>query len=181
MPLKIHVIFAHPYPIKSQVCSAIIKALSELKKTHTRDLYSLYPDFQIDVPAEQSALIDADIITLVHPIYWYSCPALLKEWIDRVLEEGFAFGTSGDKLKNKYWLPIVSAGNQQSSYQNGGSNNFTIEEFFRPFEQTARLCQMRYLSPLVFFQAGSHRESDLQTFIQLVKTTLQNLQTKENN
>ena len=56
------------------------------------DLYEAYPDFLIDVEAEQALLLEHDVIVFQHPVYWYSSPAILKEWQDLVLEHGFAYG-----------------------------------------------------------------------------------------
>ena len=50
---------------------------------------------------EQELLLQHKIIVWQHPFYWYSSPALLKEWIDLVLEHGWAYGRKGDMLKGK--------------------------------------------------------------------------------
>ncbi|PPV07636.1 NAD(P)H oxidoreductase [Xanthomonas bromi] len=49
-----------------------------------------------DVAAEHVRLDRADALVLVFPIYWWSFPALLKGWIDRVFTLGWAFGESAD-------------------------------------------------------------------------------------
>ncbi len=46
----------------------------------------------IDIPREQALLREHEVIVFQHPLYTYSCPALLKEWLDRVLSRGFASG-----------------------------------------------------------------------------------------
>lgn len=46
-----------------------------------------------DVRAEQRKLVDADLIVLQFPLWWYGVPAVLKGWIDRVF--GAGFGTDG--------------------------------------------------------------------------------------
>ncbi len=61
-----------------------------LEGVEIRSLYQLYPDFNIDIAAEQEALSRADLIVWQHPMQWYSIPPLLKLWIDKVL-----FGTAG--------------------------------------------------------------------------------------
>ena len=57
-------------------------------------MYDLYPDFKIDVAEEQKHLAAADRIILQFPFYWYSTPALLKQWQDDVLTYGWAFGST---------------------------------------------------------------------------------------
>lgn len=89
-----------------------MKAASQVDEITFRDLYELYPDFNINIKAEQSMLLAHDIIIWQHPFYWYSCPPLMKKWIDLVLEYGWAYGANGDQLKGKSFLnAITSAGN----------------------------------------------------------------------
>lgn len=45
----------------------------------------------IDVQREQARIERADALVLVYPVYWWSMPALLKGWIDRVFSNGWAF------------------------------------------------------------------------------------------
>ncbi|NIL19010.1 NAD(P)H dehydrogenase [Pseudomonas sp. ATCC PTA-122608] len=47
-----------------------------------------------DVMAEQARLDRADALVLVFPIFWWSMPALLKGWIDRVFVNGWAIDYS---------------------------------------------------------------------------------------
>lgn len=55
-----------------------------------------------DVVAEQVRIDRADHLVLVYPVYWWSMPALLKGWIDRVFANGWAFDFTADaKLEKK--------------------------------------------------------------------------------
>ncbi|PZV83050.1 flavodoxin-like protein [Algoriphagus aquaeductus] len=98
---KILVLFAHPKYEQSDVNHALLEPISHLENIEIRDLYELYPDFNIDIQKEQELLFQHEIIIWHHPIYWYSCPPLLKQWIDLVLEYGWAYGPGGVFLKNK--------------------------------------------------------------------------------
>jgi Putative NADPH-quinone reductase (modulator of drug activity B) len=151
---KILILFAHPKFEHSDIHARLLASISGLENILVRDLYELYPDFQIDVQKEQEAIFEADILIWQHPIYWYSCPPLLKQWIDLVLEFGWAYGKSGVYLKDKYIFNAVSSGGSAEVYSHTGRNRYTLEEFLRPFEQTAYLCNMRYLKP--FHVAGTH-------------------------
>lgn len=93
MPNRILVIFAHPVLEKSRVNRMLLKRYSGLQNVTVSDIYDKYPDFNIDTEAEKQLLMNCDIIILHHPLYWYSCPPLLKQWIDLVLEAGWAYGT----------------------------------------------------------------------------------------
>jgi putative NADPH-quinone reductase len=120
--------------------------------THA-DLYAEYPDFEIDVDREQQRLLDHDVICFQHPLYWYSTPAILKEWQDLVLEHGFAYGSKGTALHGKIFFSACTAGGAEAAYCAAGYNHFTIRELLRPLEQTALLCGMTYLPPFALFGA----------------------------
>lgn len=147
-PKKILILFAHPALEKSQVNKPLIQALVDIKHVTIHDLYEIYPDFYIDIPHEQQLLREHDILVFQHPLYWYSSPALLKEWQDLVLTYGFAYGEE-NALQGKTLLNVITTGGIQEAYQHGGVNHFTIREILTPFIQTARFCGMAYLPPFV--------------------------------
>lgn len=139
------VILSHPDLENSVSNKTIITELkNEVDNLEVRHIEALYPDFRIDVEAEQKALLEADIVILQHPFYWYSTPAGLKQWLDDVLVLGFAFGRDGDKLKGKHCIQSVTVGGPQETYSPLGHNHFTVEEFLRPMQQTVYLTQMVY-------------------------------------
>lgn len=159
---KILILFAHPKYEHSDVNQALLEKVRPLENVIIRDLYELYPDFNINVQEEQELLFEYEVVVWHHPIYWYSCPPILKQWIDLVLEFGWAYGPGGIYLKNKYVLNAVTSGGSQEVYAHEGRNRFTMEEFLRPFEQTAYLCNMRYLPH--FQVGGTHRITEDQLF-----------------
>jgi len=142
---KVLVLFAHPKFEHSDSNKALLNAISDLDDVSVQDLYELYPDFNINIQKEQELLFEHQVIIWHHPFYWYSCPPLLKQWIDLVLEFGWAYGPRGVYLKNKYILNAITSGGSEEAYSRKGQNRYTIDEFLRPFEQTARLCGMHYL------------------------------------
>ena len=106
MANRVLIQFAHPALQKSRINRRLIAAVQNLENVTINDLYEEYPDFFVNVKREQQLLINHDIIIFQHPFYWYSCPALVKQWQDLVLEHGFAFGTSGTKLNGKWVLEL---------------------------------------------------------------------------
>ncbi len=154
-PRRILVLFAHPALHKSWVNRRLLQAIDGLEGVTVNDLYETYPTFHIDVKREQALLREHDVIVFQHPFYWYSSPAILKEWQDLVLEYGFAYGDGGTALRGKQFLSAISTGGQQEAYCRSGSNRFAMRELLAPFEQTARLCGMDYLPPFVIH--GTHR------------------------
>jgi glutathione-regulated potassium-efflux system ancillary protein KefG len=149
MSNRVLILFAHPALEKSRVNRHLMHAVDGLEGVTFHDLYEEYPDFQIDVAREQDLLRTHDVIVLQHPFYWYSGPALLKEWMDLVLEHGFAYGAEGKALRGKTMLNAITTGGPRTAYQADGYNRFTIRQLLAPFDQTAHLCGMRYLAPFV--------------------------------
>ncbi|MGB3308569.1 MAG: NAD(P)H-dependent oxidoreductase [Nodosilinea sp.] len=157
-PNRILVLFAHPALQKSRINRQLVRAIADLEGVTLHDLYEEYPDFHIDVKREQQLLIDHDIVVWQHPFYWYSSPAILKEWQDLVLEYGFAYGHEGAALHGKKCLSAITTGGTPEAYRREGYNYYTIAELLAPFAQTARLCGMDYLPP--FIVHGTHQLSD---------------------
>ncbi|MBD1866537.1 NAD(P)H-dependent oxidoreductase [Cyanobacteria bacterium FACHB-471] len=154
-PNQILILFAHPALEKSRINRRLIQAVQELDAVTVHDLYEQYPDFHINVKAEQDLLLAHDIIVFHHPFYWYSSPAILKEWQDLVLEHGFAYGKGGTALRGKKFLSAITTGGGEQAYCRQGYNRFSVRELLVPFEQTAHLCGMEYLPPFVV--QGTHQ------------------------
>jgi len=153
-PRKILVLFAHPALEKSRVNRVLAGAIRDLPGVTFHDLYEAYPDFGIDVKREQELLLAHDILVFHHPFFWYSTPAILKEWQDLVLEHGWAYGRQGTALRGKWMMSVITTGGRESAYQTEGHNRFTMRELLAPIEQTARLCRMEFLPP--FVAHGTH-------------------------
>lgn len=154
MPNRILIIFAHPLFEKSNANAALVRHIPKSDNITFRDLYQEYPDFDIDLKREQELLLQHDIIIWHHPMYWYSCPPLLKQWIDIVLEHGWAYGKEGNALKNKLLLQVITTGGRKENYCITGKDRFTIKQLLEPFFQTAQICGMQYLPPYVVH--GTH-------------------------
>jgi glutathione-regulated potassium-efflux system ancillary protein KefG len=155
---KILLLFFHPRFENSKSNKRLLHAAETLQNITVRDMYEIYPDYNIDVKAEQAMLLQHDVIIWQHPFYWYSCPPLMKQWIDLVLEHGWAYGKGGDKLMGKSIMNVFSSGGNFEVYQKGGRNRFTYRELLSPFDQTAFLCHMTYLPPFII--PGANKISD---------------------
>ena len=158
MPQTI-VLLAHPNLAQSRVTSALVRSARALgDAVEVRDLYARYPDYLIDVAAEQAALSDAQLLVWLCPTHWYGLPPMLKLWQDEVLGFGWAYGPGGTRLQGRdLWL-VTSTGGAEASYRSDGHNRYFFDAFMPPHEQTAALCGMRFLPPLVLH--GAHRVGD---------------------
>ena len=152
---KILILFGHPAFRRSTINAALRKAVETLDGVTFHDLYASYPDFLIDVTHEQQLCKSHDIIIFQHPFYWYSTPAIIKEWFDLVLEHAWAYGSTGNALAGKVTFQALTAGGDHTNYRSGGLNMFTIRELTTPYQATANLCGMDWLPP--FAVLGIHQ------------------------
>jgi len=157
---KILVLFAHPKLDRSLANAAMIKAIQGLPGITFVDLYAAYPRFEINVEVEQRRLLEHDVVVFQHPLYWYSTPAILKEWQDLVLEYGFAYGSDGHALDKKLFLSAITTGGSADAYTADGYQHYPIRNLLRPIEQTVALCRMQFLPPYVLFAAGHAKEEN---------------------
>jgi glutathione-regulated potassium-efflux system ancillary protein KefG len=150
---RVLILFAHPVLERSRVNRRLVDAVREIDGVHIHDLYEEYPTLVIDVKREQALLLEHDVIVFQHPFYWYSCPAILKEWQDLVLEHGWAYGVGGTHLRGKITLNAITTGGPVTAYQKGGYNRFSVRELLSPWDQTAHLCGMHFLAPFAVHAA----------------------------
>jgi glutathione-regulated potassium-efflux system ancillary protein KefF len=151
------VIAAHPAMEMSRVNRRMLRT-AQRAGVVVRDLYRLYPDYLIDVAAEQALLAQARLVVWQHPVHWYSMPPLMKLWVDEVFAFGWAYGPGGTALRGKdLWL-VASTGGAQESYRPDSYNRYFFDAFVPPYEQTAALCGMRFLAPMMLH--GAHRVSE---------------------
>lgn len=149
--MKTTVLLFHPNLPESRVNLALINGLDD--DIEVRDMYYLYPDFKIDVAAEQKVLLEADRVVLQFPMHWYGAPALTKQWEDDVLEYGWAYGTGGTALEGKEVVIAVSPG--AKNYGRDGFAKYTVHELLRPFQATSRLTHTRFIKPFITDGASS--------------------------
>ncbi|CAM2988473.1 glutathione-regulated potassium-efflux system ancillary protein KefG [Vibrio rarus] len=158
---KVLVIYAHPEPDSSVANRCMIDEIKHLDNVTVHDLYAEYPDFFIDVATEQQRLLEHDVIVFQHPMFLYSCPSLLKEWMDRVLDKGFAFG-SHCALSGKSWRSVITTGGQKSAFSPQGYNKYPLEQILQPFELTAALCKMHWFEPLILYWSRTISDAERQ-------------------
>jgi NAD(P)H dehydrogenase (quinone) len=87
-----------------------------------------------DIRAEQEKVLWADILILQFPLWWFSLPAILKGWVDRVFAMGFAYG--GGRVydtgvfKGKRAMLVLTTGGAASSYTADGRNDDISKNLF---------------------------------------------------
>lgn len=165
--------YAHPGHKHSRANRKLFAAAHRVDGVTIVDLYADYPRFDINIDIEQQRLLDHDVIIFQCPMFWYSTPSLIKEWIDLVLENGFAYGAGGDKLQGKIMQMAMTTAGPVDAYCETGYQRYSIRTFLTPLEQTARLCHMRFPAPYFLFGATQADEDTLDShtegYIRLLK------------
>ncbi|MCE2901673.1 MAG: NAD(P)H-dependent oxidoreductase [Gemmatimonas sp.] len=159
---RVLLLFAHPALERSRVHRRLLAEARTMPGITVHDLYEAYPDFDVDVRREQALLAAHDVLVVQCPFYWYSTPALVKQWQDLVLEHGWAYGREGTALTGKCWLQIVSAGGGANAYTPGGRNRMSVAQLLAPLENTALLCRMQWLPPHVIHGTHAMTPTDIE-------------------
>lgn len=176
---KILLVVAHPALEKSRNNIRLIKAAGNVENVIVRDLYELYPRFSINTGKEQGLLEQSDIIVLQHPFYWYSVPALLKQYLDMVFTHGWAYGKDTNKLEGKLLFHALTTSGTRESYARDAHNRFTLSDYLLPYNQLAHVCRMHYLPPFVLHESGKADASASARHAKQFKLLLQLLATGE--
>ncbi len=169
MSKQLYFLFVHPDRRRSHTNRTIFEHVRTLENVTAVDLYESYPGFHIDVALEQRRLREHDVVMIQHPIYWYSMPPLLKLWMDEVLELGFAYGPGGTALAGKALQLSVTTGGGPEAYTAEGMHAHPLETFLLPWAQTAQLCKMSWLPPLVLHSARRASELEVQAHAEHVR------------
>lgn len=163
------ILLAHPTPSRSIVTRALCETLAAQPDVTVRNLYQLYPDFDIDVPAEQQALLQADLVIWLTPVHWYSVPALMKHWFDQVLTHGWAYGHGTQALRGKSAWWVTSAGADASAYRAHGMHGHAFADYAITIERIGDYCGMHSLPHWVMHAGHSatppEREAAYQTLL----------------
>lgn len=151
MPRSILVLYAHPRPERSVANRRLKRVAEGISSVTVADLYAEYPTYDIDVKREQARLEAHDVLIFQHPVYWFSAPALVKEWVDRVVTFNWALGER-EAMKGKIYLHAVTTAASHGVFAKDVTGRAALRAQFHPFEAMAGLCGMRYLPPFSLFR-----------------------------
>ena len=140
---KVVIVCGHP-DLKVSVANKTIldEIAARLPQAEIRKLDELYPTYQFDIKAEQAALEKADVVIFAYPMHWFGVPGLLKLYIDKVMEHGWAYGSKGTALSGKKFLVSVTTGAPEVAYAEDGVMGHTIEDFTCPIAKFAGMCKL---------------------------------------
>ena len=152
--MKTLVIVAHPQLDAST-------AQSFLKTAALADSAVIWHELTapFDIAAEQKLLHSVDRIIFQFPMYWYSAPAILKQWLDEVWNSQL---TSNRLVKGRQLGIVVTVAHPATAFGPGASQEYTIAELLRPYQALAHATGMQYLPPLPIYQFAQQTEEEKQ-------------------
>ena len=146
------VLYAHPDYQNSFANKIILDEFSKINnEAQILNIAKEYPDGKIDVEAEQKRLLDADILVLEFPFWWYSAPSLMHRYIEQVFTHGFAYGSEGNALQGMKLILSFTAGGDREAYTKAGYQHYEIEDFMPQFIAMANLTGMELAGTIVSY------------------------------
>nr|WP_275426701.1 NAD(P)H-dependent oxidoreductase [Elioraea rosea] len=120
------------------------------------DMTALYPqgiDMDRDGEREAARLLGAERIVLQFPMQWYSTPAVMKDWQDKVLTRmGYIRpDTEGAGLSGKPVMIAASMGAAEATYRREGRNRFTVAELLVPLRATVNRFAMDWRDTFLLY------------------------------
>ena len=133
------------------------------------DLYhgdvSALPD---EVLREQQRVERADMLVFVFPIYWWSVPALLKGWFDRVLTVNWAYKVAEDgrivgNLRDVPVRLVATAGSDLAGFDKHGYSAAIQSQIV---EGVFGFCGLKNVTLDILYQADSATPQQVDDFLQ---------------
>ncbi|RSX55935.1 NAD(P)H dehydrogenase [Bifidobacterium dolichotidis] len=158
---NILVVVGHTYPQQSIANRMIVKELvRQYPDAQVDDLYTLYPDFSIDVAAEQSKIEWADLIILQSPMFWYSVPSIVNRWFEEVFSAGWAYETTGHVLDGKKVIFSMTVGGPVEAYTDETTVGITEDQVIAPMRSSFTYCNMDWLGSVVTYDMPQPADSE---------------------
>jgi putative NADPH-quinone reductase len=181
--MKTLLVFAHPLQAGSFNHALKEIAQKKLPSLQISDLYALHfkacadwKDFQLDHPPLQYSLAQKEALTkkalaqdivqehakllwcdrliLQFPLWWFSIPAILKGWLDRVFVKGFAYDKGqwfeSGLMKGKLAKLVLTTQSDEGSYAPGGVHG-PIDAYLKPIHHTLKLAGFSIEPPFIAF------------------------------
>lgn len=158
--MKTLIILSHPTLESSGSQQFLVNSIKDNQDVTLHHLESVYPDGVINREVEQELLKTHQRIIFQFPFYWYSSPALLKEWQDVVFGGSAFYTPQGTILAGKQFGLVVNIGVSKNEYRAGGRESFTIDELTRPYQAIAKHMEMTYLPVLGIHQFSYLSEAE---------------------
>jgi NAD(P)H dehydrogenase (quinone) len=137
-------------------------------------------EFPGDVLAEMKKFEAADLVIFNFPLWWYSMPAILKGWVDRVFASGFAYGGGRGVFENgvfkgKKALLTFTTGSPENSYGADKPNGSIADMLFHIHHGMLGYVGMEVLDPFIAFSPGRISEEERKNYLASYSARLTNI------
>lgn len=162
---KTLVIMAHSNPTDSKINNRIKEILEKEENIIYKDIKTLYGDYKFNIKKEQEDLLNVDKIVFQFPLYWYTAPSILKQWVDDVFEYDFAFTYKDDgsfealKLVDKKFQMVVSVGGGKQDYKD---MDIKVQDCLHSYSTTAQVLGMKEEKPYMIYGVDTHKYTNEQ-------------------
>lgn len=157
----ISILYAHPYSLYSRVNQFLLQSVQHWPDVKIANLYEQYPDFYIDIQAEQQRLQQSDVIVLQYPMQWSLPPALMVQYLEKVLQFGWAYGNDDagatQQLAGKT-LWVVANGIMTAEDAVMDMQHLAV---LKPLQALAAHCGMQWAAPLLIPHQQKLSDDDL--------------------
>ncbi|MGE6793122.1 NAD(P)H-dependent oxidoreductase [Pseudomonas guineae] len=132
-----------------------------------------------DIQSELDKLLWADTLILNFPLYWFSVPAILKGWIDRVLVSGVCYGGKRfydqGGLSGKRVLVSLTLGGREHMFGDGAIHG-PLEDMLRPLLRgTLAYVGMDVLQPFIAWHVPYISHEERQKFLSAYQQRLEKI------
>jgi NAD(P)H dehydrogenase (quinone) len=137
--------------------------------------------FSPDIIAEQEKLLWADFVLIQFPLWWFSIPAILKGWVDRVFTVGFAYG--GNKmydnggLKGRKAMLALTTGGSPTNYSPNGINGDIEQLLFHIHHGMLYFVGMEVLPPFIAWGPARVGQEKREQYLQEYEKRLLSIET----
>lgn len=149
--MKTVIIVSHPVIQSSSMQQFLMETVTSCKEEvvvrHIDTILKQNNTGHFDKQVELAVIQEANRIIFQFPFYWYSCPAVMKQWIDEVMDHKLI-----QQFGRKQFGIVTAVGVSKDKYVAGGREQFTIDELLRPFQALACTMGWEYLPVMAIHQ-----------------------------
>ena len=123
-----------------------------------------------DLKAEMKKFEEADLVIFNFPLWWFSLPAILKGWVDRVFAMGFAYGAGKGVYENgafpgKKAMLSFTTGGPQVAYGKTGKNGDLETILFHIHHGMFRFVGMDVLEPFIAWSPARATDEERKKYL----------------
>ena len=140
--------------------------------------------FNDNLKDEMEKLEWCDILIFNFPLWWFSLPAILKGWVDRVFAMGFVYGAGkgtyeNGVFKNKTAFVTMTTGGPEQSYAIDGKNGDIDTILFPIHHGMFYFTGMTVLAPFISWGPSRASENELKSELGRYKAYLEKLDSQK--